>query len=67
MLVASFRHRERDREPAAFAAWFRAHGYRDARLAEQVNEGEGDHLVFDGEILAGCGWLTRGTRRSWSN
>ena len=58
VLVANFRHRERDAESAAYAAWFRTHGYAEVQRAEQVNEGEGDHLVARGHILAANGFRT---------
>jgi N-dimethylarginine dimethylaminohydrolase len=58
VLVATFRHRQRDSESAAYAAWFHARGYRDVQRAEQVNEGEGDHLVARGRILAANGFRT---------
>jgi N-dimethylarginine dimethylaminohydrolase len=58
VLVAAFRHPERVPESDAFDAWFRAHGYPRTRRAGQVNEGQGDHLVADGRILAASGFRT---------
>lgn len=58
VLVAKFRHSEREPESDAYAAWFRAHGYRDVQRAGRTNEGEGDHLVVGGRILAAEGLRT---------
>ncbi|QMU73811.1 amidinotransferase [Streptacidiphilus sp. P02-A3a] len=58
VLVAAFRHPERAPEAAAFGAWFRAHGYREVSTARAVNEGEGDHLLAGGRILAANGFRT---------
>ncbi|HEX4789599.1 MAG TPA: amidinotransferase [Actinospica sp.] len=58
VLVAKFRHSEREPESDAYAAWFRAHGYRDVQRAGLTNEGEGDHLVAGGHILAAEGLRT---------
>jgi N-dimethylarginine dimethylaminohydrolase len=55
VLVASFRHRERAGESAAFERWFRLRGYRPVRRAGEANEGEGDHLLAGEVILAGHG------------
>jgi len=55
VLVATFRHRERAGESAMFEQWFRRRGYRHVRRARGPNEGEGDHLLVDGIILAGHG------------
>lgn len=55
VLVATFRHRERAGESYQFEQWFRWHGYRQVRRAQGPNEGEGDHLLVDGLILAGHG------------
>jgi N-dimethylarginine dimethylaminohydrolase len=57
-LIAAFRHPQRAPEADAFETWFRAHGYRQARKARLVNEGEGDHLVAGGLILAASGFRT---------
>ncbi|MFI6156437.1 dimethylargininase [Kitasatospora sp. NPDC051170] len=57
-LVASFRYPERAPESDAYQAWFRARGYREVHRAAHVNEGEGDHLVIGGRILAGTGFRT---------
>jgi len=56
-LVATFRHRERAAESDAFQEWFRTRGYRTCR-ARGLNEGEGDHLLIDGMILAAEGFRT---------
>ncbi|MFB7670200.1 dimethylargininase [Kitasatospora purpeofusca] len=58
VLVANFRHPERAGESDAHQAWFEAGGYREVRRAEQVNEGEGDHLVAGRRVLAGSGFRT---------
>ena len=58
VLVAAFRHPERAPESAAYEAWFRAGAFRDVRQAAFVNEGQGDHLVVGGLILAGSGFRT---------
>jgi N-dimethylarginine dimethylaminohydrolase len=58
VLVATFRHRERAGESLAFEQWFRWRGYRQVRRAQEANEGEGDHLLIDGLILAGHGLRT---------
>lgn len=55
VLVARFRYRERADESAAFERWFRRRGYRQVRVAREANEGEGDHLMVDGLVLAGYG------------
>lgn len=55
VLVATFRHRERAGESFAFEQWFRWRGFRPVRRAHDANEGEGDHLLVDGLILAGHG------------
>ena len=56
VLVARFRHRERQPESQAYLSWFQARGYPTARQASRVNEGEGDYLVAGGRILAGSGF-----------
>jgi N-dimethylarginine dimethylaminohydrolase len=58
VLVATFRHRERAGESYVFEQWFRWRGYRPVRRARGANEGEGDHLLVDGLILAGHGLRT---------
>lgn len=55
VLVATFRHRERAGESYLFEEWFRWRGYQQVRRARGANEGEGDHLLVDGLILAGHG------------
>ncbi|MFF4380772.1 dimethylargininase [Kitasatospora sp. NPDC001547] len=57
-LVASFRHPQRAAESQAYQRWFRERGYREVRLAGHVNEGEGDHLLVGGRVLAGAGIRT---------
>jgi N-dimethylarginine dimethylaminohydrolase len=54
-VVARFRYAERAAESAAYLDWFGQHGF-EARQAEYVNEGEGDHLVAGGLLLAGSGF-----------
>jgi N-dimethylarginine dimethylaminohydrolase len=58
VLVATFRHRERSGESLLFEQWFRWRGYQQVRRARDANEGEGDHLLIDGVILAGHGLRT---------
>jgi N-dimethylarginine dimethylaminohydrolase len=58
VLVATFRYRERAGESLLFEQWFRWYGYRQIRRACGANEGEGDHLLVDGLILAGHGLRT---------
>ena len=58
VLVATFRHPERAGESLLFEQWFHARGYRQVRRARGANEGEGDHLLVDGLILAGHGLRT---------
>lgn len=55
VLVATFRHRERAGESQLFEQWFRRRGYPQVRRARGANEGEGDHLLVNGLILAGHG------------
>jgi N-dimethylarginine dimethylaminohydrolase len=57
-LVATFRYPERAPESSAYQDWFRDRGYREVRRAGHVNEGEGDHLVAGGRVLAGTGFRT---------
>jgi N-dimethylarginine dimethylaminohydrolase len=56
-IVARFKHHQRDRETAAYAAWMAANGYRPVRT-RHINEGQGDLLLVDGMILAGAGFRT---------
>ncbi|MCI4040019.1 dimethylargininase [Streptomyces sp. TRM75563] len=56
VLVARFRHAQRDGESAAYLEWFGRGGWSEVRQAEYVNEGEGDFLFAGGEILAGSGF-----------
>ncbi|MFC5906707.1 dimethylargininase [Streptacidiphilus monticola] len=58
ILVSSFRHPERRGETAAYERWFRARGYRQVRRAGRTNEGQGDHLLAGGRLLAGHGFRT---------
>jgi len=58
VLVASFRHGERAGESSVYERWFRTRGYRQVRMARDFNEGEGDHLLAGGWILAGHGMRT---------
>jgi N-dimethylarginine dimethylaminohydrolase len=59
-LVANFRYAQRRDESAAYAAWFRQHGW-DTVMARSFNEGEGDMLLADDVILAGTGFRTERT------
>jgi N-dimethylarginine dimethylaminohydrolase len=56
VLGARFANPERTAEAPAHLAWFRAHGYRDVREPEHVNEGEGDFAVTSSWLLAGQGF-----------
>ncbi len=56
VLGARFRYPQRAAEAGAYLDWFRAGGYPDVRVPEQVNEGEGDILVAGGTLLAGYGF-----------
>ncbi|MCW2902720.1 MAG: amidinotransferase [Streptosporangiaceae bacterium] len=55
---ARFAHAQRAPEAAAYAGWFRGHGFTEVREPARVNEGEGDFLVLDEVILAGTGFRT---------
>jgi N-dimethylarginine dimethylaminohydrolase len=57
VLAARFRHDERRGEELPYRQWFARHGY-EVRVAEHVNEGEGDFLVAGELILAGAGFRT---------
>ncbi|MDB1086967.1 arginine deiminase-related protein [Streptomyces sp. ACA25] len=56
VLVARFRHAQRDEESAAYLEWFGRGDWSEVRQAEYINEGEGDFLCAGGEILAGSGF-----------
>lgn len=56
VLVARFRHPQRQGESAAYLEWFRLAGWSTLQQAEYVNEGEGDFLFTGREILAGTGF-----------
>jgi N-dimethylarginine dimethylaminohydrolase len=56
VLGARFRNTQRAAEGPAYLEWFRSHGFTDTHDPEFVNEGEGDFLVTDSWILAGCGF-----------
>ncbi|MBR7834710.1 amidinotransferase [Actinospica durhamensis] len=58
VLVATFRCPQRAGESALFEHWFRENGYQPVARARGVNEGQGDHLVANGMILAGHGLRT---------
>lgn len=58
VLTVRFRDPERAPEAPVYLAWFHQHGYNLARPASRTNEGEGDHLLADGKILAGSGFRT---------
>ncbi|OKI25624.1 dimethylargininase [Streptomyces sp. CB03911] len=57
-LVATFRHPQRAPESGAYEKWLRDRGHVEVRCAEHPNEGEGDHLVVAGVVLAGHGFRT---------
>jgi N-dimethylarginine dimethylaminohydrolase len=57
VLSAKFRYPQRESEGPVYLEWFREHGYL-TRVADEVNEGEGDYLVTDSRILAGSGFRT---------
>jgi N-dimethylarginine dimethylaminohydrolase len=52
---ASFTHAERQPEGPAYLQWFASAGF-DARVPQNVNEGEGDFLLVGDVILAGTGF-----------
>ncbi|MFE7037312.1 dimethylargininase [Streptomyces sp. NPDC057621] len=56
VLVARFRHEQRADESAAYLDWFRERGWSEVKMAQYVNEGEGDFLLADDVILAGTGF-----------
>jgi N-dimethylarginine dimethylaminohydrolase len=58
VLVARFRHPQRDRESAAYLRWFTERGYRPVSQAERFNEGEGDYLIAGSYVLSGSGFRT---------
>lgn len=62
VLVARFLHAQRVDESAAYLEWFGRGGWSAVRQAQYVNEGEGDFVCTDGEILAGVGF--RSDRRA---
>lgn len=55
-LVSRFRHVERAAEAASYLQWLPTAGLRKVRQATFTNEGEGDHAVVGGRILAGAGF-----------
>jgi N-dimethylarginine dimethylaminohydrolase len=63
-LVARFRHAQRTGESAAYAQWFRAHGWTEIRQATRINEGEGDFLLAGELLLAGSGF--RSETAAWA-
>jgi len=58
VLVARFRHAQRQGESPAYEEWFRREGWSDVRTARHVNEGAGDLAWTGDEILAGTGFRT---------
>ncbi|MFH8470691.1 dimethylargininase [Streptomyces sp. NPDC017991] len=56
VLVARFRHQQRADESAAYLDWFRERGWPEVKMAQYVNEGEGDFLFAGDVILAGTGF-----------
>ncbi|MDH6439241.1 N-dimethylarginine dimethylaminohydrolase [Streptomyces sp. SAI-144] len=63
-LVARFRHAQRTGESAAYAQWFRAHGWTEIQQATRINEGEGDFLLAGELLLAGSGF--RSETAAWA-
>lgn len=55
VLGARFRNAERAAEGPAYRDWFRSRGF-EVHDPEHINEGEGDFLVTESWILAGCGF-----------
>lgn len=55
VVVARFRYAEREPESAAYLDWFAARGWQ-VQQAPYPNEGEGDHLLVGGLLLAGSGF-----------
>ncbi len=55
VLVARFRHEERDAESPAYLDWFGSRRF-DVRQADCVNEGQGDFLAIGELLLAGRGF-----------
>lgn len=51
-----FRYPQRQPESEYFRRWFEAAGYTDILMPEHDFEGEGDALVWNDIILAGCGF-----------
>ncbi|MDH6486623.1 dimethylargininase [Streptomyces sp. SAI-127] len=64
VLVARFRHAQRTGESAAYAQWFRAHGWTEIQQATRINEGEGDFLLAGELLLAGSGF--RSETAAWA-
>ncbi|MEV5873290.1 dimethylargininase [Streptomyces sp. NPDC052101] len=56
VLVARFRHAQRQEESAAYLEWFGRGDWSAVRQAEYVNECEGDFACTGKEILAGTGF-----------
>lgn len=56
VLVARFRHPQRQEESQSYMEWFRAHGWPTVQQAERTNEGEGDYLYTGDMFLAGSGF-----------
>lgn len=58
VLVARFRHEQRQEESEAYVEWFHERGWTEVSVAQHDNEGEGDFLFTGNEILAGTGFRT---------
>lgn len=56
VLMARFRHAQREGEVEPYTEWFRLHGWTSLRQARFLNEGEGDYLTTGSVILAGSGF-----------
>ena len=57
-IAARFAYPQRAAESKAYAEWLDSHGLGPVRVAQEINEGEGDFLVVGKEILAGTGFRT---------
>src|SRR5687768_4785797 len=52
VLIARFRHAQRQPEEAAYRAWFKEHGFSRVEDADTVNEGEGDFIPVGSTLLS---------------
>lgn len=58
VVLARFRHRERQGEEQPFREWFERHGYQVHTVTKGAFEGEGDALLGGERLFAGCGFRT---------